>query len=114
MAHATVALPAWHRRLLVGGGHAQPDVEPIMATQPQRRMNVEEMRALPPVVDLLTAAAMLDVGRTAAYELVRTGKWPTPVFRLGGRIKVPTAPLLDLLGLSTDSRPVVPKNGTNS
>jgi hypothetical protein len=63
---------------------------------------------LPPVIDLPTAAAVLDVGRTVAYELVRTGRWPTPVFRLGGRIKVPTAPLLELLGVSTDQSASLP------
>jgi hypothetical protein len=71
-------------------------------TNQQRRMSAEDLRALPPVIDLPTAAPVLDVGRTVAYELVRTGRWPTPVFRLGGRIKVPTAPLLELLGVSTD------------
>jgi hypothetical protein len=68
-------------------------------------MNSDELRALPAVVDLRTAAAVLDIGRTAAYELVRTGQWPTPVLRLGRRIKVPTAPLLALLGLSTPLPP---------
>lgn len=54
---------------------------------------------LPPVLDLLTAAAFLGIGRTAAYQLVRAGQWPTPVVRLGRLIKIPTAPLLELLGL---------------
>jgi hypothetical protein len=65
-------------------------------------MNPQDLRSLPVVVDLPTAAAALAIGRTTAYELVRTGKWPTPLIRLGHRIKVPTAPLLDLLGLSPD------------
>ena len=52
---------------------------------------------LPPVVDVPTAAAMLGIGRTLAYRLVRTGQWPTPVLRIGRLIKVPTGPLLDLL-----------------
>jgi predicted DNA-binding transcriptional regulator AlpA len=56
------------------------------------------MNELPPVVDLLTAAAMLGVGRTAAYQLVRAGQWPTPVIRLGRLIRIPSAPLLELLG----------------
>ncbi|TAM91389.1 MAG: DNA-binding protein [Jatrophihabitans sp.] len=54
--------------------------------------------AVPAVVDLPTAAAMLGIGRTLAYELVRTGRWPTPVLRMGRLIKVPTQPLLDLVG----------------
>lgn len=65
-------------------------------------MNPQEVRSLPAVVDLPIAAAALEIGRTTAYELVRTGNWPTPLIRLGHRIKVPTAPLLDLLGLSPD------------
>jgi hypothetical protein len=62
-------------------------------------VNIDELRTLPAVVDLLTAAAALDIGRTVAYELVRTGQWPTSILRVGGRIKVPTAPLLNLLGV---------------
>jgi predicted DNA-binding transcriptional regulator AlpA len=72
-------------------------------------MNAAELRELPPVVDLRTAAAVLHIGRTAAYELVRAGQWPTPILRLGGRIKVPTAPLLELLGLSTETDTGLPK-----
>jgi hypothetical protein len=53
--------------------------------------------AVPAVVDLPTAAAMLGIGRTLAYELVRTGRWPTPIIRIGRLIKVPTRPLLDFL-----------------
>jgi excisionase family DNA binding protein len=61
----------------------------------------DQLRQLPVVVDLVTAAAVLQIGRTTAYEMVRNGRWPTPIFRLGNRIRVPTAPLLELLGLST-------------
>ena len=56
-------------------------------------MTADEVRALPAVVDLTTAARVLGLGRSAAYELVRTGAWPTPVLRLGRLIKVPSAPL---------------------
>ena len=62
-------------------------------------MTADEVRALPAVVDLSTAARVLGVGRSAAYELVRTGGWPTPVLRLGRLIKVPSAPLVELLCL---------------
>ena len=65
-------------------------------------MTAERLRALPAVVDVPTAAAVLAIGRTAAYELVRSGRWPTPIVRLGHRIRVPTAPLLTLLGVSPD------------
>lgn len=62
------------------------------------RMSVEELRSLPPVIDVPTAARVLGIGRTAAYSLVRSGEWPSPVLRLGGTIRVPTAPLLALIG----------------
>ena len=64
------------------------------------QMTVEQMRNLPPVVDVLTAAAILGIGRTAAYELIRIGQWPTPILRLGKLIRVPSSPLLDLVGVS--------------
>jgi len=69
-------------------------------TSASLQMTVEQMRNLPPVVDVLTAAAILGIGRTAAYELIRNGQWPTPILRLGKLIRVPSAPLLDLLGVS--------------
>jgi len=47
-----------------------------------------------------TAARLLGIGRTSAYELVRTGQWPTPVIRVGRLIRVPTAPLLAALGVT--------------
>ena len=69
-------------------------------TSSSLQMTVEQMRNLPPVVDVLTAAATLGIGRTAAYELIRIGQWPTPVLRLGKLIRVPSTPLLDLVGVS--------------
>lgn len=62
-------------------------------------MTPEELLDLPAVIDVTTAADVLGIGRSAAYELVRRGEWPTPTLRLGRLIKVPVAPLLDLLGV---------------
>ncbi len=62
-------------------------------------MNRQELDALPAVVDVPTAARVLGLSRTAAYELIRVGGWPTPVFRLGRLIRIPTAPMLSLLGV---------------
>ncbi len=53
--------------------------------------------ALPPMLTVPQAARVLGIGRTLAYELIRTDAWPTPVIRAGKLIKVPTAPLLGLL-----------------
>lgn len=60
-------------------------------------MRREDLADLPPVVDVPTAGEILGVGRTCAYELVRTGRWPTPVLHLGRLIRIPTTPLVDLL-----------------
>jgi hypothetical protein len=65
-------------------------------------MNRTELTALPAVVDVSTAAQALGLGKTAAYELIRCGQWPTPVLRLGKSIRIPTAPLLALLGLPSE------------
>lgn len=63
-------------------------------------MTRDEMLALPPVIDVATAADVFGLGRSAAYELVRTGQWPTPIIRLGRHIRVPTLPLLALIGIT--------------
>jgi len=60
-------------------------------------MTHDELLALPPVVDVPTAAKVLGIGRSLAYELVRTGQWPTPVVRVRKLIKIPTAALLKLV-----------------
>jgi hypothetical protein len=62
-------------------------------------VTLAELTALPPVLDVPTAGRLLGLGRSAAYDLVLAGQWPTPVLRLGRRYRVPTAPLLALLGL---------------
>lgn len=60
-------------------------------------MTKDELAALPLVLDVPTAAQVLGIGRSLAYELIRTGRWPTPVLHVGRLIKIPTAPLLGLL-----------------
>ena len=57
-----------------------------------------DIRALGATTDLVTAAAILGVGRTKAHELTRAGRFPVPVLRYGRRYLVPTAPILHLLG----------------
>ena len=66
-------------------------------------MNRAELDDLPAVVDVCTAAKVLGLSRTAAYELIRAGEWPTPVFRLGKLIRIPTAPMRELLGIDSIS-----------
>ncbi|WP_448617248.1 hypothetical protein [Geodermatophilus sp. URMC 65] len=65
-----------------------------------RQWSAEEVAALPVVIDLVTAARVLNMGRTAAYEAARRGDFPVPVMRVGRRYRVVTAHLRALLGLT--------------
>lgn len=52
---------------------------------------------LPPTITVERAGQLLGVSRSAAYRSAARGDLPT--IRLAGRLHVPTAKLLDLLGL---------------
>ena len=53
------------------------------------------------LLPLLEAARHLEIkSRGKAYELVRTGAFPVPVLKVGGRHRVRRVDLLDYLGLS--------------
>lgn len=60
-------------------------------------MSWEEIEALPPVVDLATAARVLRIGRSTAYRLAAAGAFPVRVIRVGCVYRVPTTGLRDLL-----------------
>ena len=60
-------------------------------------MNRNELDELPPVLDVPTAAKVLGIGRSLAYELVRRGEWPTTVLHVGKLIKIPREPLIRLI-----------------
>lgn len=60
----------------------------------------DQLRSLPTVVNLLTAARALGIGRTKAYELAQQKEFPCRVLKVGRSYHVPTAGLLELLGLN--------------
>jgi hypothetical protein len=62
--------------------------------------SITQLRNGPPSVDLMTAAAVLRIGRTKAYDLAKRGEFPVAVIRIGDSYRVPTAALLTLLGIS--------------
>ncbi len=64
------------------------------------RTTLAQAAKLPASLSLIEAAALLGIGRTHAYSLEAAGEFPVPVLHLGRVIRVPTAPLLQLLGLS--------------
>jgi len=63
-------------------------------------ITITQLRAMPATVDLLTAARALGLGRTKAYELAKRGQFPCRVIRIGEIYRIPTAGLLELLGIT--------------
>jgi hypothetical protein len=64
------------------------------------RLTVADLSNLPPVIDVPTAGRLLGISRTGAYQLAAEDGLPVPVIRVGHSLKVPTAPLLALLGIT--------------
>jgi hypothetical protein len=64
-------------------------------------VTISELRASA-TVDLMTAAAALGLGRTKAYELARREQFPCRVIRIGDTYRIPTAGLLELLGVTAE------------
>jgi hypothetical protein len=50
-------------------------------------------------MSLVAAGACFGLGRTASYRAARAGHFPVEVIRVGGRIRVATALVVDALGL---------------
>lgn len=62
--------------------------------------SAEDVRALGVRTDVPTAASVLGMGTTAAYDLVRRNEFPIPVLKLGRKYVVPVAGLLTVLGIT--------------
>ena len=61
---------------------------------------------LPPTISVPRAGEILGISRRSAYRAARRGELPT--FKVGSRILVPTARLLELLGRPETEPPVPP------
>ncbi|MFC9973840.1 helix-turn-helix domain-containing protein [Spirillospora sp. NPDC127200] len=85
--------------------HPHTDHTDRCATGAVRGMTAAQVGRLPVVIDLVTAARALGIGRTKAYQLARTGRFPCRVQRVGHSYRVFTADLLTVLGLPA---PVIP------
>ena len=77
------------------GGTAAPTGRSSTA---RRIWTVEAVRALGTVTDVPTAGQILGIGRTKAYELVRTQSFPVPVLKIGRCYVVPVVGLLRATG----------------
>ncbi len=58
------------------------------------------LKDLPPTITVEQAGEVLGISRRSAYRAATTGELPT--IKLGRRLLVPTARLLDLLGLPAE------------
>jgi Helix-turn-helix domain len=61
---------------------------------------IRRIQDLPPAISVEAAGRLVGVSRSAAYRAAARGDIPT--FRLGRRLYVPTARLLEILGLSSE------------
>jgi len=62
-------------------------------------MTMDELRALPVSIDLVTAGRAFGLGRTKAFELAQAGEFPCAVLMVGKRYRVPRSALLEALGI---------------
>ncbi len=60
--------------------------------------SIEDVRALGTTTDIVTAAAILGIGRTTGYRLARSGRFPVPVTRIGRKLIVAVPHLLAAIG----------------
>ncbi|KAB1161419.1 helix-turn-helix domain-containing protein [Micromonospora sp. AMSO12t] len=60
---------------------------------------IEAVRELGVSTDVETAGAILGIGRTKAYELAKTNKFPVRLLRVGRRYLVPVPAILKLLAI---------------
>jgi predicted DNA-binding transcriptional regulator AlpA len=59
-----------------------------------------DVRALGVTTDIPTAAQILGISRSHAYELARRNEFPVPVLRIGSRSRISVGEVLALLGLA--------------
>jgi len=69
----------------------------------QARPTIQEIRTWPATVTVEQAATAFGVGRSHAYECVRTGTFPARTLKVGERIVVITGSILAALGEPVDS-----------
>ncbi|MFF8442792.1 helix-turn-helix domain-containing protein [Streptomyces californicus] len=70
-----------------------------MSGSPARTLTFAEAFDLPLSVDLRTAARAFAICPATAYRLIRLGRFPCQVMRLGHQYRIPTASLMRALGV---------------
>ncbi|WP_225878710.1 helix-turn-helix transcriptional regulator [Spongiactinospora rosea] len=69
--------------------------EPALDSEERHHMAEAEY---PAVIGVVAAGKLLGMGRTKAYRLAKTGRFPCPVLRIGSRYAVPVRGVRALLG----------------
>lgn len=64
-------------------------------------LTFDQLRQLPVVVDLMTAARALGIGRTKAYQLAQADQFPCRIIHVGTTYHIPTAELMKTLGITS-------------
>ncbi|MFI0797025.1 DNA-binding protein [Micromonospora rubida] len=78
------------------------DEDSCLGTSPQKVSRrevwtVERVQSLGLVTDVVTAGAVLGIGRTKAYELARVDRFPVRVMKVGQRYVIPVAGIIAAL-----------------
>ncbi|MCP2343711.1 DNA-binding protein [Actinomadura rupiterrae] len=72
----------------------------------KQTLTIAQIRALPAMIDLVTAGRALGIGRTKSYALARAGTFPCRVLRVGDSYLVPITGVLQVLQLDPADTPV--------
>ncbi len=72
----------------------------------QRGMTVEDLLDLPVSVGIEDAGRAFGISRGLAYRMQREGRFPVPVLRIGRRLVVTRASLLNALGVTNPGVPL--------
>ena len=78
--------------------HKQHDIQHDDQLEARTVWTPEAVRGLGMTTDLETAAAILGIGRTLAFELAKNNQFPVRLLRLGRRVRVAVPELLEYLG----------------
>ena len=73
------------------------------APREKSSMSMEELLALPVAFPVVVAGRAFGIGRTKTHELVRDGRFPCKVLRVGNVYRVTRAELFRALGVQQPS-----------
>lgn len=80
----------------------------------RRVWTIEEIHTLGVTCDIRTAAHVLGIGRTTAFELLRAKKFPVRVLQMGRVRRVPVGELLAYVGAGQTEAPAGPPSDPTS